>query len=166
MKKNGVLVLLLSLILVLSSLSVVYADGHVNNSKTFSGFSSDFGLKYFYVKTYLDTSASSGMLNWTDVHAYNYAPLGEDIGNGEYDMSKLVTTYIFYGQEATETYYNLDSVNGSYLWPSGVYWYIMGGIVQNLEGTGSETAYFTFFNDSFTPCLPYANWTNTLSIAF
>lgn len=159
MKKR---VSLLLVFLIIFSLTTIVNAGNVSNDKTFSGWNSDFGVKFWFIKSFLNTRVSSGTLEWTDVHAYNRSPLSPEIGNGEYYMSTLVVTCS--GEKTT--YYSLDSYHGSYIWPSDVYWYIAGGVDQNISGTGSEKADFTFFNSDFIPIAPYSNWTNSLSISF
>lgn len=143
MKKLSVIVIFL-LISVLTLSSFVFA-GTATNSRTFSGWSSDFGTKFWFVNTYLNTSKTGTTLNWTDVHAYNNSPLDPGIGNGSYSMAKIQTTI----GGITTTYYSLGSKNGDYIWPSGKYWYISGDITQNKVGSGSETGYFAFFNSDF-----------------
>lgn len=154
----------LSMILVFVMISTLLLSTFVladsaTNSSTFSGWSSDFGIKFWFVNTYLNTNKTGITLNWTDVHAYNNSPLPPEIGNGSYSMSRMDTTI----GGRTYTYYSLGSHNGEYIWPSGKYWYIAGGITQGLSGYGSQTGYFSFFISDFVPT---SDWSNSLSISF
>lgn len=159
MRKLSIILVFVLISALCFSIPVFAEGGSANNSKTFSGYSSDFGTKFWFVKTFINYNKTGSILNWTDVNAYNNSPLPPEMGNGSYSMARLVT----YIGASSQTFYSLGSTHTSYIWPSGKYWYIAGGITQNLYGSGSETGHFSFYISGWQPL---SDWANSLSINF